>query len=325
MQIKVKDRVCSMVFLLGLLVLLISASVFFRPKDNTEECGMEEVRPNGILAEPEGTIDVLVVGDSISYCAIMPLQIWRNHGITSYVCGTPWQELYESEEFLKKAFEKQSPKMVILETSTMFHKYEKKEEVRNKIERILPVFRYHDRWKEFDKMLEVDMTLDVNYTFLHPHKGYRYYTNDTYYDPGNYAYQTQEVEPIPRRNKKKILEIAEFCEKQDAELVFMSMPNSVGWSPKRHNAISLLAEEIGAEYVDINYLTEEVPIVWKEDCFDEGEHMNLFGAKKVTTYVGKYLAQRDIFEDKRKNEQYVDWNKEQEAFFLYFDKQNNEE
>lgn len=317
MQIKVKNIVLSIAFFAGLLALLMFASLFFQPKDNTEEYGMEDVTANAILAEPEESLDVVVIGDSISYCAVMPLQIWREHGITSYVCGTPWQKLYYSKEFLEKTFEKQSPEIVVLETASMFTPYDKKDVIKNRIECVMPVFRYHDRWKDFDQMLESDMTLDVNYTYQYTSKGYRYYSEGTNYNPGEYAYRTQEVEPIAELNKDMILEIAKFCKKRDAKLVFLSVPNANIWSPMRHNAISLLAEELDIEYIDMNYLQDEVPIVWNTDCFDKGEHMNYFGAKKVTAYLGQYLADKDIFEDKRENAQFEKWNEEEEAFFSY--------
>ena len=120
MAFKIKNITGSIVFLLGLLVLLNLGSVIFQPKNNTEADGMEDQRANGILAEPENTIDVLFIGDSVSYCAVMPIQIWRDHGITSYLCGTSLQQLYYSKEFLIKAFEAQAPKVVILETIPVF-------------------------------------------------------------------------------------------------------------------------------------------------------------------------------------------------------------
>ena len=93
--------------------------------------GMELPDANGVLGEPKETIDVLFVGDSISYCSIIPMQIWRDYGITSYLCGSTMQHLYVSKEFIEKTFEKQSPKIVFLGTATIFNNFTEKEKTWN--------------------------------------------------------------------------------------------------------------------------------------------------------------------------------------------------
>ena len=142
MEITKKNVLFSILFLLGLLGLLGLTSAILRPKDNREVYGMEEERANGILGEPQQTIDVVFLGDSVSYCSIIPVQIWRDYGITSYVCATSLQKLYYSQEFLEKVLKTQSPKMIVLGTSAIFHEFSEKDRIKNKIENLLPVFRY---------------------------------------------------------------------------------------------------------------------------------------------------------------------------------------
>ncbi len=50
------------------------------PKTNKD---LRDSSANGILAEPAGTIDVIIVGDSEAYCTFIPLEMWNDYGITS--------------------------------------------------------------------------------------------------------------------------------------------------------------------------------------------------------------------------------------------------
>ena len=138
----------SAAFLLILAVLIGAATFVVQPKNNTQAAGMHNVRANGILGEPENTIDVLVLGSSEVFCSIIPMEIWKDHGITSYVCGTSGQRLYQAEEFLRDALKTQKPKIVVLETLALYDRYGQTEALPEMAEAWLPILRYHDRWKD---------------------------------------------------------------------------------------------------------------------------------------------------------------------------------
>jgi len=312
---KIKNIVSSVGFLLGLVALLVLSSLFFQPKNNTEEHGMEDVAANGILGEPERTLDVLFIGDSVSYCSVIPIQIWRDYGITSYMCGTSLQQLYYSKDFLYKVFENQSPKVVVLETTPIFSNFAYKKNIWTMLERTFPVFRYHDRWKEFGTMLELDTDLNIEYAHQEVNKGYYYSPAIEVVEAGDYTAPTDEVAGILDDNKQTLIEIKEFCEEKDVKLILFSAPNTLTWRPDCHNALVKLAEEFGLPYFDMNYMTDEVPIDWSKESFDGGDHLNFDGAQKVTAYLGQYLSEMKFFEDKRKNPTYDFWNEAQVKFY----------
>lgn len=67
--------------------LLAAVSRIAQPKNNQAEFGQSDPEAHGVLGEPRDSIDVLVLGDSESFCSISPLQLWGEQGITSYVCA----------------------------------------------------------------------------------------------------------------------------------------------------------------------------------------------------------------------------------------------
>jgi len=316
MQLSKKNIISSACFLLGLVILLAMASMFFRPKNNQDLYGMEEPRANGILGEPEETLDVLFVGDSVSYASIIPIQIWRNYGITSYLCGSTMQDLYYTKEFVNKAFEKQSPKIVFVGTATIFNEFTEKEKIWNVLEQNIPILRYHDRWKFLATWPEWENGFAVDYVYQEPGKGYYYSLGVEGIDATGYAFETTVVEKVPDINKETLLEIKKICDDNGAHMILLSEPNVTGsWGPHRHNSAAILAEEMGVDYIDMNYMQEEVPIDWMRDTFDGGDHLNYYGAQKVSAYLGRYLAETGLFEDKRENPEYDFWNEAQVKFY----------
>ena len=104
-------------FMSGLFVILFVSGFIFSPKNNKKESGIEDYQTNGIRSEKANTIDVLFLGDSLSYAGITPMDLYKDYGITSYVCGSSGQQMFDTYRYLKIAFETQKPKYVILETN----------------------------------------------------------------------------------------------------------------------------------------------------------------------------------------------------------------
>lgn len=305
----------SAVFVLGLLALLHISSVAFAPKNNSRESGIIDSSANGFLSEKQDTIDVLILGDSESYCSFVPAQLWRDYGLTSYVCGTSQQKLCYTEEFLHKALERQSPKIVILEANAMYRKVSFEDGASQNAVSAFSIFRYHDRWKH---MSLKDFSSPVRYTHIESSKGYRY-NNSVKATPADrmekYMKPTDEIAEISATNRKYVEAISEYCREHGTKLIFVSAPSSKNWNYRRHNGVAELAEKLGVEYIDMNLMTEQVPINWEKDTRDKGDHLNYYGAVKVTDYIGKYLADKKGFADHRSDKNYKEWQTASEEFY----------
>lgn len=292
-------------FAMGLLVILYGLSFLFVPKNNTKDAGMEEVSANGIQGEPPNSIDVVVVGDSESYCSISPLLIWKDTGYTSYVCGSGRQYLSYSKTLLERAFETQSPKLVILETLCIYRQIPAKTVVMDEVSRYLPILRYHDRWKT---MTREDFSPANGDSYTTPYKGYRHNDKVSGADTSNYMAQSEKIASIPLVNRILVEQIQELCEANGAKLLLLSTPSTVNWNYQRHNGIQALADELGLEYIDLNTRPQEVPIDWSTDTYDRGDHLNYSGSQKVSQFLAKYLEGTQMFSDRRGDSQYTSWN-----------------
>ena len=291
-------------FLAGLLILLQGASWVVTPKDNTAEAGMEQVKANGILGEPANTIDILVLGDSESYTAISPLLLWNQTGYTSYVCGTSGQKLSYTKTMLQRAFQRQKPKLVILETLAIYRPMTLGSLFVDEVSPYLPLLRYHDRWKSLSWR---DLTGPVTYTGTDSYKGHRHSKAALPCEPGEYMKPTEHRASVPLVNRMYVNMLQRICRKNGAELLLVSTPSPVNWNYRKHNGIQALASELGCRYVDLNLEDQRLKIDWTQDTYDKGDHLNHYGAVKVTTFLGELLQQSGTFADHRSDPSFLGW------------------
>ena len=104
---KMKNVISCIGFLSGLLMLLVVLSVVLAPNGEVYNIVEVEKKTSSFVKLPEDTIDVIILGDSETYSAFSPLQMWKEQGITSYVCGTHAQRLCDGFSILKTSLETQ--------------------------------------------------------------------------------------------------------------------------------------------------------------------------------------------------------------------------
>ena len=306
----------SILFLLILFLILLILSRVFIPKNNTIEAGIfkDKIRQAGVYAEPENTIDVIIVGDSEAYTSFIPLEAWNEYGYTSYACGAPAQKLPEIISNIQQILEKQQPKIILLETNTIHRPAKLKTPLVQIAKRILPIVEYHDRWKSLGIN---DYFGKIEYTEIEENKGF--YLKEKV-KPGKnkeHMKETDNVKEVRELNKLYVRTIKEFCDANGAQLILYSSPSTKNWNMKKHNGIEKLSQELGIEYIDMNLKQDEIKIDWTKDTRDKGDHLNYSGALKSTKYLAKYLSEKNILPDHREDESYKSWH---EAYNNYIEK-----
>lgn len=294
----------------AIFVLLLSCtSALLVPGENTAEAGMDERdrRAYGILKEEENTIDVLVLGDSLCQTGVSPFAMWEEQGFTSYVCGQTAQRMWESYYMLKRALQRQKPKLVVLETNLLFWPSETETQVNEALFECagyyFPVFRYHNQWKPAPaKLAEETAENSIN------GKGFNLKKDCVPYLAGKYMIETTEAKGVPRVERFFLKQMIQLCRNRKIEFMLVSLPSPKNCGYGTHNAVTALAGEHEVDYMDMNLLTEEIGIDWNKDILDGTEHLNVYGAGKISAYLGEYLAVQYDLPDHREEEEYGSWN-----------------
>ena len=298
----------------GILAVL---SVLFYPKSNTIEAGVPErdIKLSGIFGAPENSVDVVFLGDSVTYTSVAPLQMWDEQGIASYVCAQSGQKVTEAYYWLKKIYEKQTPKLLVLEANILYNYDRFEEETNAALETHLgyyiPIFKYHNRWRNLsadDFLLKFEK---VGRDFA---RGYVEKTGAQAYSGGSYMKQGRKVDEIDEVAEFYLDGIRKLCEENGTTLVIVSVPSPRNWNYARHNGVEAYAKEQNLHYLDMNLHTKEMGIDWRIDTLDAGDHMNEVGAEKVTGYLGEYLKEEFVLVDHRADPKYEIWNENADDF-----------
>lgn len=298
-----KNVLKSLLFLLPLLALLVLLGPVFAPKNNTLAAGMLEADPMAILSQPENSIDLLFLGDSEAYSGFVPMELWQDYGIASFVSACVDQKPYETEAFLKAALECQTPKVVVLETNVLYRVYSRVDRIVPGAQRLFPVLRYHSRWKS----LTLRDFQAPEYTGEYPDRGYHLLlTTDPREDLEYYMAPTDAREALSSANLRSLRNISKLCKEKNIQLILYSVPSPENWNMARHNTMEDLARELGILYLDGNL--ESWDIDWDLDTYDNGDHLNYYGAVKITRWLGDFLS--DSLPDHRGEAAYAAWDRD---------------
>ena len=296
------------------------------------------------------SIDVVLVGSSHAYIGFQPMQIWEDYGIASYVAASEAQGIPCSYYVLKEFFRRQSPKVVMLEgyflrkdlvavspfymreiTDSMSLlspvRYEcladllpQMEDIDRKWPFYFTLGAYHTRWQEL-KASDFYLQLRSN-----PLKGSYVRTDST---PLIYAGMTDElcvkVGSIPDRTMKYLEMIRELCRKNGAEFMLVMTPFSASadtWEQMVKNTpnvyagvrgLELYAEENGFPFINFLRQHEGAEFDTERD-FKDKDHLNTYGALKVTSVLGRFLNENYDLPDHRGEKEYEQWDADAEIY-----------
>lgn len=310
--------VCSAVFIVLTLLLLQRLLI---PKYVTD------VVEGSLIAEyyeEDKNHDVIFIGDCEVYENFSPKVLWEDFGINSYIRGSAQQLIWQSYYLLEDTLRYEKPEVVIFNVLAMKYDEPQKEaynrmtlegmkwsasKVRSIqasmtsnehiLDYVFPILRYHSRWDELGEE-------DVQYMFHSKqvsHNGY-YMRVDV-----------KAAENVPEGNilanyrfgENSYLyldKMTQLCRENDIRLVLVKAPSLYPyWYEEWEEQMEEYAEENGLLYINFLKLTDETGLDFSQDTYDGGLHLNLYGAEKITTYLGEVLRDECNLTDRRDEEE----------------------
>ncbi len=303
-----KNVLKSILFIVIFIALCEAVTLLLLPKGMVKQYGFIATVSEPILEEQKDTIDVIALGDSLVYSSISPMEIWNEYGYTMYDCAEAAGSMEEAYNSLKIAIKHEHPKIVLFESNMLFRDPNKKPwyfKLKKEILRYFPITKYHNNWKKIGVNSE-NSVADID-------KGYIYVTKSVKYKPIDNKTNLHKARKIIPENMEYLEKMIKLCEEKKIKFVLVSNPSQISWRYSKHYAAVKIAKKHNLDYIDLN-LIDELNIDWSHETKDDGDHLNHSGAKKVSSYLGKYLNETELLKDKRNDPKYKSWNK---ASILY--------
>ncbi len=283
-----------------------------------------------------GHIDAFILGSSHVINGINPVQLYEQFGYTAYNLGGFGSVLLSSYWQFKLALDYCTPKLVIVDAYMLENDIRyiddpganvESEELHLNIDRFplnktkfdaindmirekdkrYPFYAdfivYHDRWKELkaNDFKRIANKGDVNELMGAVMEYGVHSVEFTYTD---FQAGGLDHETVGTTYLRKIIE---ECKARDIQVLVVTLPFL---AMQENQAAANTAEQIAIEsgVYSLNLLKAPGLIDINSDMLDAG-HLNVLGARKITEFLGAFLAQNIPLDDHRGDPEYATWDK----------------
>lgn len=303
--------------LLGFCLVLSFVTVLLQPKYMTD---LVEGSMTSQYYDEAGDHDVIFIGDCEVYANFIPMELYRQAGITSYVRGNSQQLIWQSYYLLKETYRYETPKAVVFNVNAMRYS-EPVSEAYNRL--MIDKMRWSEEKVEIIRASMTDEEDFLSYVF----PVLRYHSRITQLTNEDFAYLFKEkqntfqghlvnkgvkpVEKLPAKRPLKNYDFADICweyldkirllcEENGTELILIKAPSVYPyWYDEYQKQIDDYAEKHGLSFYNLLEVAETVGIDYQTDTYDGGLHLNFAGAKKLSVYFADLLAEKHQLADHR--------------------------
>lgn len=324
-----RRRILLKIEIFALIFAVLLSSVTFVVKEKT-----------GILTfhkKQNNNIDVVFCGTSHMMNGVLPLELYKDYGIAAYNISTSGQPFKASYEVVKDAILHNHLKLIVIDLVAITWKFGDEtawKKIHPYYHRISDNFCFLSKIKiAYDIACHYNDGLYIFYEIMNPSyllhsKFLSLIKNDFSYD--NFQNGSEllfshrecvapEVVPIGKTKElldlreKELFQIIEIAKKNNIGVIFTIFPydkdyDNIEYSQKFYNKVyeqTSMNENISL----INYFH-----CYKEIGFDFSkymaniDHLNFYGAQKITAHLGKYIKEHYDIPDRRLDPAYAKWN-----------------
>lgn len=270
--------------------------------------------PSAVTTDPwqavdstRGEADVIAIGSSRTYCTVMPLEMWRENGVSVLNVTAGVQPLTATHAYLEQVLKTQEPKVVLFELYMVGKDPRYRiADAHNSFDRMprgipraraimqsvdatgwfelaFPLQAHHNRWPDLQRS-----------DFFEEKSSGVAYARGAAYITDSEPIQLQErpspmTEAAYTQDLEHIAQMADLCESKGIQFVLFSSPSpwvlTVGPDRLLDRLESDLAPRFsGIAYLDMNPVAISLAIDPEKDFKDE-LHLNYRGATKISRWL----------------------------------------
>lgn len=266
-------------------------------------------------------IDVIFVGASTVQADISPMTLYREYGITAYDRSGPSQVVPISYAVIMDSIKRNKPELVVMDVGFIYQADDYVDEgasrksldsmrwskyksdcikavmgsTENYLDYVFPILRFHSRWN--DLSLE-----DLKYWIYKPNVTYNGQVlqfSDEGKDEEINHYMLDSSVVASERTMTYLQMIVDACKENGVQLLFIKLPLIKGnWNEAINKQVTDLSIDNNINYYCLVESFDEAGLDTNTD-FTDGQHMNSYGAEKISKLLGKYIKENYVVSDRK--------------------------
>ena len=278
-----------------------------------------------LYATPEDLIDVVFVGSSHCYCGIHPAILWKEYGIAAFDMSVSAQDKNSSYHDLIELYKTQNPSVIYVDLHALT--YDQHLVVANVYRNYLSLKTSPNSIALVNKYIEEQERESFYLRFPIIHTRYRELKKYDFleYAPNSFGrgeyygwrigsswsdpevINDRTIGELSEKNREWLEDLIALTEEHGTKIEFIVIPYPLDSSQQKIlNAAEEMLTERQYSYTNFNIMLDDLELDLQSD-FADAEHLNVYGAEKLTTFLGEAIVEKYDLPDRRGDERYWQW------------------